>query len=87
MHTVPTTDGDFMKKTLLMILGGLLLTLSGLSEAHAVVCARGAWHAGCAGPHGAVVVPRRPVVVVPPRRAVVVAPRHCYWRHGVKVCH
>ena len=30
------------------------------SEANAVVCARGVYRAGCAGPHGAVVVHRRP---------------------------
>ena len=30
------------------------------SEANAVVCARGVYRAGYAGPHGAVVVHRRP---------------------------
>ena len=33
------------------------------SDANAVVCARGVYRAGCAGPNGAVVV-RRPVPVV-----------------------
>ena len=31
------------------------------SDANALVCARGVYRAGCAGPHGAVVV-RKPVV-------------------------
>jgi hypothetical protein len=48
----------------------------GVTEANAVVCARGVVRAGCVGPYGAVGV-RRPVVaprvVVSPRR-VVVAP-------------
>ena len=43
------------------------------SDANAVVCARGVFRAGCAGPHGAVVV-RRPVVVC-----------HSVWVDGVKV--
>jgi hypothetical protein len=52
--------------------------LAASTEANAVVCARGVYRAGCAGPHGAVVAPlgyARPVV----------APR-CYWRAGVRVC-
>jgi hypothetical protein len=49
-------------------------------EAGAVVCARGVYHAGCVGTHGAVVVGRpvvhvHPVHVHPVGRAVVVAPR------------
>ena len=55
---------------------GLLATAS--TEANAVVCARGVYRGGCAGPHVAVVAPRgyaRPVV----------APR-CYYRAGVRVC-
>ena len=43
------------------------------TDANAVVCARGVFRAGCAGPHGAVVV-RRPVVVC-----------HSVWVDGVKV--
>lgn len=43
-----------------------------MSEANAVVCARGVHHGGCVGRHGAVVVHRRPVhrhvVVVRGRR-------------------
>jgi hypothetical protein len=41
----------------LLVLG--LLTVQ-VSEANAVVCARGVYHAGCATTHGAAVV-RRPV--------------------------
>jgi hypothetical protein len=48
-------------------------------EANAAVCAAGAYHAGCAGPRGAVVT-RRPYA-----RPVYAAPR-CYWRAGVRVC-
>jgi hypothetical protein len=73
-------------KTFMTILGASFLMLASVSDAHAVVCARGVYRAGCAGPNGAVVA-RRPPVVVAPRRPVVVAPaRHCYWRNGVRVC-
>jgi hypothetical protein len=34
--------------------------LVGYTQANAVVCARGVYRAGCAGPHGAVVVRRHP---------------------------
>ncbi|WP_298873942.1 hypothetical protein [uncultured Bradyrhizobium sp.] len=40
------------------------------SDANAVVCARGVYRAGCAGPNGAVVV-RRPVPVVHCTRVLV----------------
>jgi hypothetical protein len=43
------------------------------TDANAVVCARGVFRAGCAGPRGAVVV-HRPVVVC-----------HSVWVNGVKV--
>ncbi|MEI7869436.1 MAG: hypothetical protein WCI11_16220 [Candidatus Methylumidiphilus sp.] len=49
----------------------IFLALTAVTDAQAVVCARGVYRAGCAGPNGAVVA-RRPVA---PRRAVVVAPR------------
>ena len=67
-----------MKKTIItavtafMVIGTMMASVE---DANAVVCARGVYRAGCAGPRGAVVA-RRPVVV--PRR-VVVAP------HGVVV--
>jgi hypothetical protein len=57
---------------LLGAIAALFLTAE-IPTAKAVVCARGVYRAGCAGPHGAVVV-RRPVH------------HHCYWRAGVRVC-
>ena len=59
-----------------LLLAGSFIALNTM-EAGAVVCARGVYRAGCAGPNGAVVV-GRPVVhraVVAPRRAVVVRRR------------
>ncbi len=53
----------------LIVMGAMIASVE---EAGAVVCARGVYRAGCAGPHGAVVAPRP---VVAPHRAVVVAPR------------
>lgn len=44
------------------------------SNASAVTCAAGVYRAGCAGPNGAVVTHRAPVVVAPARGAVVVHP-------------
>jgi hypothetical protein len=64
-----------MKAILYAVLGAGLLVASLPVEANAVVCARGVYRAGCAGPRGAVVAPR----------AAVVAPR-CYYRAGVRVC-
>ena len=50
-----------MKKTL-VVAAAAFLTMTGVtpsrSEASAVVCARGPYRAGCAGPHGAVGVRR-----------------------------
>ena len=63
----------------------VLATFSMVSEAGAVVCARGVVRAGCAGPHGAVVA-RRPVATAP---AAVVAPAvrpACTIVNGVRVC-
>jgi hypothetical protein len=54
-----------------LLLAGVFIAMTTV-EASAVVCARGVYRAGCAGPRGAVVV-RRPVVVAP--RAVVVRRR------------
>ena len=53
----------------------ILATFSIASEANAIVCARGVYRAGCAGPNGAVVA-RRPVV----------APVRCAIVNGVRVC-
>jgi hypothetical protein len=60
-----------MTASALLVLGLLAVQVT---EANAVVCARGVYRAGCAGAHGAVVA-HRPVV----------APR-CYYRAGVRVC-
>ena len=51
-----------------------------VSEANAVVCAAGAYHAGCASARGAAVV-RRPVGAVVRPAAV-----RCVYRAGVRVC-
>ena len=75
-----------MKYVILVV--GILACAAELvpTEANAVVCARGVVRAGCAGPRGAVVVRRRPVVVAP----VVVAPVRravrCTFVRGVRVC-
>jgi len=50
---------------------GLFWLILSVPDANAVVCARGVYRAGCAGPRGG---------------AVVVAHPHCYWRAGVRVC-
>jgi hypothetical protein len=65
----------------LLVLG--LLTIQ-VSEANAVVCARGAYHAGCAGPHGAVGTHR----AYGYGGAAVVRPAgvRCVYRAGVRVC-
>jgi hypothetical protein len=65
-----------MKATLYAALAAVLFVAALPVEANAVVCARGVYRAGCAGPHGAVVAPRG---------AAVVAPR-CVYRAGVRVC-
>jgi hypothetical protein len=44
----------------LLLLGGFV-TLAAITEANAMVCARGVYRAGCVGVRGAAVV-RRPVV-------------------------
>lgn len=51
---------------------GLAMTWS--APASAVVCAKGVYRAGCAGPNGAVVVRRRPPVA------------GCRWVNGRRVC-
>ena len=63
---------DLMKAILTAALGAVLLAAIPV-EANAVVCAKGVYRAGCAGPHGAVVT-RRPVAA------------GCYYRAGVRVC-
>jgi hypothetical protein len=70
--------------TSLLVLGLLAVQVS---EANAVVCAAGAYHAGCASARGAAAV-RRPVgyggaaVVRPVARPAAA----CVYRAGVRVC-
>ena len=47
-----------MKTAVVSALLALGLMAGTVAEANAVVCARGAYHAGCAGARGAVVAPR-----------------------------
>ncbi len=60
-----------MKKLLLGLLAFAMFAAE-IPAANAVVCARGVYRAGCAGPRGAAVV-HRPAV-------------RCYYRRGVRVC-
>ena len=66
-----------------LLVAGLLI--GSVADANAVVCARGAYHAGCAGPHGAAVTHRGYAAPVHRGYAAPVA-RHCYYRAGVRVC-
>jgi hypothetical protein len=74
-------------KTLVSALLALGLLAGTVAEANAVVCARGVYRAGCAGPHGAVVTHRG--YGYHGGAAVVARPAygaHCYYRAGVRVC-
>jgi hypothetical protein len=63
-----------MTITIVAVLVALLGSfISFVPQADAVVCARGVYRAGCAGPHGAVVG----------HRAVVPG---CAWVNGRRVC-
>jgi hypothetical protein len=62
-----------MKAILYPALGAILLLAALPVEANALVCAKGVYRAGCAGPRGAVVA-HRPVGV------------GCFYRAGVRVC-
>jgi hypothetical protein len=68
----------------------LLLLTATAAPAGAVVCAKGVYRAGCAGPHGAVVAPRNygAAVVHPYARPVAARPYGvaCRWVNGVRVC-
>jgi hypothetical protein len=80
-------------KILLAGLGAALL-LAGATGAGAVVCANGVYHAGCAGPNGAVAVRKAPVapayhstaVVVAPHATVVAPVARCRTVNGRRVC-
>ena len=72
-------------KTIVSALLALGLLAGTVAEANAVVCARGVYRAGCAGPNGAAVVHHPPGYGY--HGAAVVRPvPHCYWRAGVRVC-
>ena len=68
-----TTEGLISMKAILTPALGALLLAAIPVEANAVVCAKGVYRAGCAGPRGAVVA-HRPVAA------------RCYYRAGVRVC-
>jgi hypothetical protein len=55
-----------------LALAVLFVLITSVPEASAVVCARGVYRAGCAGPRGAVAV-HRPAA-------------GCAWVRGVRVC-
>ena len=76
----------------------ILLGVALAGPAAAVTCARGDYHAGCAGPNGAVAV-RKPAgyfahpapyahttVVAAPHATVVAPAPVCRWVNGVRVC-
>jgi hypothetical protein len=65
----------------LLVLGLLAVQVS---EANAVVCARGVYHAGCASTHGAAVVGRP--VARPVYGAGAAVGVRCVYRAGVRVC-
>ena len=80
-------------KFILIVFSATFLMLAAISDAQAVVCANGVRGAGCAGPNGAVVAPKGPVVAVPratvvaPAKPVVIAPKpHCAVVNGRTVC-
>jgi hypothetical protein len=66
-----TTEGLFSMKAILI--AALLLIAAIPVEANAVVCAKGVYRAGGAGPRG-VVVTHRPVAA------------GCHYRAGVRIC-
>jgi hypothetical protein len=75
MSVLKTTGGlvrSHKMKYLFLGLAAAFWFASEIPAAKAVVCARGVYRAGCAGPRGAVVVRRPPV--------------RCVWRAGVRVC-
>lgn len=71
----------------------LLLLTATAAPAGAVVCAKGVYRAGCAGPHGAAVAHRpygaavaRPYRAAVVRRPVAAGGAYCRWVNGVRVC-
>ena len=80
-----TSTKEIMMKTVVSALLALGLLAGSVAEANAVVCARGVYRAGCAGPHGAVAT-TRPAYGY--HGAAVVRPGvRCYVnRYGRRVC-
>jgi hypothetical protein len=78
----PQSEGNVEMKKIASAVLALGLLAGTVAEANAVVCARGVYRAGCAGPHGAVVT-HRPVY-----GAAVVRPgvRCRIDRYGRRVC-
>jgi hypothetical protein len=73
-------------KTVVSALLAFGLLAGTVAEANAVVCARGVYRAGCAGPNGAV-VGHRPYGYGYGRAAVVRPGVRCYVnRYGRRVC-
>ena len=68
-----------MRKALVALIAIASLTGT-VAEANAVVCAKGLYRAGCAGPRGAVVAPRGAAAVRP------IGAVACRWVNGVRVC-
>jgi hypothetical protein len=64
----------------------LFVLMASAPEASAVVCARGVYRAGCAGPHGAVVAQRPVAPVVRPGVGAAVVRPGCAWVNGRHVC-
>jgi hypothetical protein len=57
----PQAKEAHLRSTILLVVAALTLaatTLVAYSPAHAVVCAKGVYRAGCVGPNGAVVTKR-----------------------------
>jgi hypothetical protein len=63
-------------RALVAATGLVLASTAFIPSAQAVVCAKGVYRAGCAGPNGAVAV----------RRPVATPVTTCRWVNGVRVC-
>ena len=58
-HYMPSSGKVFLRMAFVVLATAVPLSFAAISPAHALVCGRGFYRAGCAGPNGAVVV-RRP---------------------------
>ena len=66
----------YITRALLLLACIVLIQAAVVPSAEAAVCARGAYRAGCVGPHGAVVV----------RRPIHPHQHGCSWHAGVRIC-